>query len=44
MLNIMGTIDKPTKGELYVYKNKIKSTTSDKILASLRLTYFGFVF
>ena len=44
MLNIMGTIDKPTKGELYVYNNKIKSTTADKILASLRLTYFGFVF
>ena len=44
MLNIMGTIDKPTKGDVYICGNKIKTTTDDKFLASLRLTYIGFVF
>ena len=44
MLNIMGTIDKPTKGEIWICGNKIKSTTDDKLLASLRLNYLAFVF
>jgi putative ABC transport system ATP-binding protein len=54
MLNIIGTIDKPTKvshetfsifqGEVYIAGQKIKSTTPDKILASLRLHHIAFVF
>ncbi|EAR94163.1 ATP-binding ABC transporter (macronuclear) [Tetrahymena thermophila SB210] len=44
MLNIMGTIDKPTKGDVFICGQKIKSTTDDKFLASLRLTKLGFVF
>ena len=44
LLNIMGTIDKPTKGEVVLCGHKIKSSTEDKILAGLRLSYIGFVF
>jgi len=44
LLNIMGTIDKPTKGEVILCGHKIKSSTEDKILAGLRLSYIGFVF
>lgn len=58
MLNIIGTIDKPTKvkiknnekleelkqGEVFIAGHKIKSSTEDKLLASLRLHYLAFVF
>lgn len=44
MLNIIGTIDKPTKGEVFIAGHKIKSSTEDKLLASLRLHYLSFVF
>ncbi|EGR29525.1 hypothetical protein IMG5_154130 [Ichthyophthirius multifiliis] len=44
LLNIMGTIDKPTKGDVYICGQKIKNNTDDKFLASLRLTKLGFVF
>ena len=44
LLNIIGTIDKPTKGEVILCGHKIKSSTEDKVLAGLRLSYIGFVF
>lgn len=44
LLNIMGTIDKPTKGEVTLCGHKIKASTEDKVLAGLRLSYIGFVF
>merc|ERR1711991_1009033 len=42
LLNIIGTIDKPTKGELSICGTKINSKTTDKQLAKLRLTKLGF--
>jgi len=44
MLNIMGTIDKPTKGELKLCGNRITNSTKDSLLSSVRLTKIGFVF
>eukprot|EP01097_Dermamoeba_algensis_P000429 TRINITY_DN1148_c0_g1_i4.p1 TRINITY_DN1148_c0_g1~~TRINITY_DN1148_c0_g1_i4.p1 ORF type:complete len:314 (-),score=64.35 TRINITY_DN1148_c0_g1_i4:493-1434(-) len=44
MLNIIGTIDKPTKGELFICGTRIDSKTSDTELALLRLRKLGFVF
>ena len=37
MLNLLGTIDKPTKGTLTICGAKIGNKTSDKELAKLRL-------
>lgn len=37
LLNIIGTIDKPTKGDIFICGQKIKSNTEDKVLSSLRL-------
>jgi len=44
LLNIIGTIDKPTKGELYLCGHRIDSNTSDEVLSFLRLKKLGFVF
>jgi putative ABC transport system ATP-binding protein len=44
LLNIIGTIDKPTKGELYLSGHRIDSTTTDDTLSFLRLQKLGFVF
>lgn len=44
LLNILGTIDKPTKGELHICDKRITSTTTDKDFAFLRLHKIGFVF
>ncbi|OUM68223.1 hypothetical protein PIROE2DRAFT_4101 [Piromyces sp. E2] len=44
LLNILGTIDKPTKGELVICGTKINSNTKDSVLADLRLKKLGFVF
>eukprot|EP01098_Paradermamoeba_levis_P003349 TRINITY_DN153_c0_g1_i1.p1 TRINITY_DN153_c0_g1~~TRINITY_DN153_c0_g1_i1.p1 ORF type:complete len:428 (+),score=146.09 TRINITY_DN153_c0_g1_i1:57-1340(+) len=44
MLNIIGTIDKPTKGDLWIGGLRIDSKTSDTDLALLRLKKIGFVF
>ena len=44
MLNIIGTIDKPTKGNVYICGQRIKSSTPDKLLAALRLNRLAFVF
>lgn len=37
MLNIIGTIDKPTKGELHVCGTRVTSSTADEVVAALRL-------
>lgn len=44
MLNIIGTIDKPTKGDLYVGDKRISSQTTDSEVAELRLKNIGFCF
>lgn len=44
LLNLIGTIDKPTKGDLYLCGLRIKSNTDDKTLASIRLNKVAFVF
>ncbi|KAH7821247.1 putative non-transporter ABC protein [Monocercomonoides exilis] len=44
MLNIMGTIDKPTKGRVSLCGTKITPRTTDDELAKIRLEHLGFVF
>jgi putative ABC transport system ATP-binding protein len=44
MLNIIGTIDKPSKGDVYICGLRIKNSTKDALLASIRLNKLGFVF
>eukprot|EP01114_Cavostelium_apophysatum_P012754 TRINITY_DN2926_c0_g1_i1.p1 TRINITY_DN2926_c0_g1~~TRINITY_DN2926_c0_g1_i1.p1 ORF type:complete len:275 (+),score=59.28 TRINITY_DN2926_c0_g1_i1:52-876(+) len=44
LLNILGTIDKPTKGTVELFGSKIGSDSSDSYLANLRLSKIGFVF
>ncbi|EGG15989.1 putative non-transporter ABC protein [Cavenderia fasciculata] len=44
MLNIIGTIDKPTKGDMKLCGKTINHKTTDKDLAFLRLKNIGFVF
>jgi len=44
LLNILGTIDRPSKGELYIAGKRITSTTTDDEFAQLRLRHIGFVF
>ena len=44
MLNLIGTIDASTSGELYIMGNRIDQNSSDKFLSDLRLEHIGFVF
>jgi len=44
LLNILGTIDKPTNGSLELFGAKITSDSADTYLANLRLAKIGFVF
>lgn len=44
MLNILGTIDKPTKGELFIDNSRITESTKDHELSDIRLRKIGFVF
>jgi putative ABC transport system ATP-binding protein len=44
LLNIFGTIDKPTKGEITICGQKITNRTTDAEFAKLRLNKIGFVF
>lgn len=44
MLNIFGTIDRPTKGELTICHQHIRESTTDEEFANLRLHKIGFVF
>jgi len=44
MLNILGTIDRPTKGDIFLCGTHITPRTPDKVLSELRLEKMGFVF
>lgn len=44
LLNIIGTIDKPTKGEFFIGDEAVTESTPDSVLASIRLNKIGFVF
>ena len=44
MLNLIGSIDASTSGELFIMGNRIDQSSSDSFLSSLRLRHIGFVF
>jgi len=44
LLNIIGTIDKPTKGELKISGIRVNQSTKDSDLSKIRLSKIGFVF
>jgi len=44
LLNCIGTIDKPTKGDLYICGKRVSSKTPDSEVAKLRLNNIGFCF
>ena len=44
MLNIIGTIDTPSRGDVKIFEKLIKSNTTDKELSDIRLNNIAFVF
>jgi hypothetical protein len=44
LLNVVGTIDKPTRGDLYLCGRRVDAKTTDAELADIRLRQLGFVF
>ena len=44
MLNIIGTIDTPSRGDVKIFEKLIKSDTADKELSDIRLNNISFVF
>ncbi|EKE37660.1 hypothetical protein ENUP19_0347G0037 [Entamoeba nuttalli] len=44
MLNLIGTIDKPSKGDIILCDKRITEETKDRLLSFLRLQKIGFVF
>ena len=44
MLNLIGTIDSSTSGELHIMNNMITKESTDEFLSDLRLKNIGFVF
>jgi len=44
MLNLIGSIDSSTSGELFIMGNRIDQNSTDSFLSSLRLRHIGFVF
>lgn len=44
LLNILGTIDAPSRGDMKVFENTIRSNTSDRVLSYIRLKEIAFVF
>jgi putative ABC transport system ATP-binding protein len=44
MLNLIGTIDSSSSGELNIMSKKINKDSSDEFLSELRLKHIGFVF
>jgi len=44
LLNLLGTIDKPTAGYVELFGSRIDNTSSDSYLSNLRLSKIGFVF
>lgn len=44
MLNLIGTIDSSSSGELFIMGNRIDKDSTDSFLSGLRLSHIGFVF
>ena len=44
MLNIIGTIDTPSRGDVKIFEKLIKADTADKELSDIRLNNISFVF
>lgn len=44
MLNLIGSIDSSTSGELYIMNQRIDKDSTDAFLSELRLKHIGFVF
>ena len=44
LLNLIGTIDSPSDGELYILNQRIDGQSTDEFLSQLRLKHIGFVF
>jgi len=44
MLNLIGTIDNSSGGELFIMNKKINQDSTDEELSKLRLKHIGFVF
>lgn len=44
LLNLIGTIDSPSDGELYIMNHRIDQESKDNFLSQLRLKHIGFVF
>lgn len=44
MLNLIGTIDACSNGELFIMNHKIDKDSTDEFLSGLRLKHIGFVF
>lgn len=44
MLNLMTTIDKPSRGDVWLCGTRVRESTPDAVLAELRLRRLGFVF
>ncbi|KAG5485303.1 hypothetical protein LSCM4_05936 [Leishmania orientalis] len=44
LLNVLGTIDTPTKGNMFLFGKRVTDQTSDSELAALRCQRIGFVF
>lgn len=44
LLNLIGTIDSSSSGELYIKDQRIDNSASDEYLSELRLKSIGFVF
>ena len=44
MLNIIGTIDTPSRGDVKIFDKLIKSNTTDGVLSDIRLNNIAFVF
>lgn len=44
LLNILGTIDAPSRGDMKLFDNTIRSNTSDGVLSYIRLKEIAFVF
>lgn len=44
LLNVLGTIDAPTRGDLRIYDSSIKSNSDDSLLSFIRLKEIAFVF
>lgn len=44
MLNIMGTIDRPTRGDMLLCGERVTASTPDSVLARIRLQHCSYVF